>query len=83
MRYKLNKMKKKLNKLIKKGLITEVELNNFINTLVKLSTLKIVPSKPKKVIEKLVHKSYNLKKNKIKPTVVKLSETDMSENVDD
>lgn len=76
-------MKKKLNKLIKKGIITETELNNFISTLVKLSTLKIVPSKPKKVIEKLVHKSYNLKKNKIKPSEIKLPEADITENIDD
>jgi hypothetical protein len=58
MRLKLNKMKKRLNKIIKKGIITETELDIFIKILVKLSTLRVIPSKPKKVIKKLGIKNY-------------------------
>jgi hypothetical protein len=49
-------MNKRLNKIIKKGFISEEELNNFIKTLSMLSLLNIIPYKPKKVINKLVGK---------------------------
>ena len=49
-------MKKKLKKLIKKGVLTKKELNNFIVTLNKLSKHNLIPSKPKKVLKNLIHK---------------------------
>ena len=49
-------MKKKLKKLIKKGVLTKKELNNFIVTLTKLSKHNLIPSKPKKVLKNLTHK---------------------------
>ncbi len=46
-------MKNRVKKLIENGLITESEIDTFVTTLVKLSALKLIPSKPKKVIKRL------------------------------
>lgn len=71
-------MKKRLNKLIKKGVITETELNEFIKTLFKLSSLRVIPSKPKKVLKKL--KNNKLTKNSIVDS--DSSEIEIVENMD-
>jgi NACalpha-BTF3-like transcription factor len=49
-------MKKKIKKLLKRGIITENELDLFIKILVKLSKHRVLSNKPKKVIEKLTPK---------------------------
>lgn len=57
-------MKNRLNKLIEKGIINENELDGFIQTLLKLSSLRVIPSKPKKVMKRLGIKEYHKKKRK-------------------
>lgn len=57
-------MKNRLNKLIDKGIINENELDGFIQTLLKLSSLRVIPSKPKKVMKKLGIKEYLKQKRK-------------------
>jgi len=60
-------MKKKLKKLIKKGVLTKKELNNFIVTLNKLSKHNLIPNKPKKVLKNLTQKgaTYNIPQKKV------------------
>jgi hypothetical protein len=75
-------MKKRLNKLIKKGVITETELNGFIKTLVKLSTFRVIPSKPKKVIKKLGIKKYAESRYDDKNVNSDLGHIEILDNVD-
>jgi hypothetical protein len=60
-------MKKKLKKLIKRGVLTKKELNNFIVTLNKLSKHNLIPSKPKKILKNLTQKdtTYNIPQKKV------------------
>lgn len=56
--------KNKLSKLFKKKKLKESELDNFIKTLVKLSKLNVIPSRPKRALKRLGVNDYFKLKNK-------------------